>query len=181
MHTKKLAMGGLLLALGVLVPQVIHATGIPQIGNILLPMHIPVLLAGFCLGPVYGGLVGLICPFISAFFGMPPMDRAPFMMGELAVYGAVSGALCAYTPLMRKKGGTYAVLLTAMVSGRVMYALMLAGAAWLLHIPCGGPMAAVTATVTGLPGIVIQLVLVPLLLLALRKGGVLRGISADNP
>lgn len=177
MKTKRLALGGLFLALGIVVPLVIHATGIPQVGNILLPMHIPVLLAGYCLGPVYGGAVGLLCPLISSLFGMPPMARMPFMMGELAMYGVVSGALSVHTPLMKKRGGVYGVLLPAMVSGRLMYALMLAVAAYLLQIPCGGPMAAVTAVVTGLPGIVLQLVLMPLLVWMLQKGGYLRGLS----
>lgn len=177
MKTKQIAQAGLFLALGIVVPLAIHATGIPGIGNILLPMHIPVLLAGYCLGPVYGGFIGLLCPLISSLFGMPPMARMPFMMGELAAYGAVCGLLAAKTKLPRKKGGVYAVLLSAMIAGRAVYALMLAIAAYLLQIPCGGPMAAITAVVTGVPGIVLQLVLVPLMMVLLQKGGYGYGLS----
>lgn len=177
MKNKRLAFGGLFLALGIVVPQMIHWTGLPQAGNIFLPMHIPVLLAGFCLGPWYGGVIGFLCPFISAFFGMPPAARAPFMMGELAVYGMVSGLLYQRMGLRDRKGGIYVTLLLSMVSGRGAYALMLAAAAYGLSIPCGGPAAAVAATVTGLPGIGVQLILIPAVVLALKKGGILDGIS----
>ena len=170
MKTKRLALGGLFLALGVLLPQFIHGT-IPQGGNVLLPMHIPVLLCGFFLGPVYGGLVGAACPLISSCFGMPPMARMPFMAAELMTYGLASGALCRYTSLAKRWGGIYGVLLLAMICGRAVYALMLAGALYLFHIPCGGPLAAVTAVVTGFPGIVIQLILIPMLVKALQKRG----------
>lgn len=176
-NTKRLTLAGMFLALGIAVPQAIHGTGIPQVGNMFLPMHIPVLVAGYCLGPIYGGVIGFLCPFISAFFGMPPVARAPFMMGELAAYGAISGALYRKKSLRERRSGIYAVLLLSMIGGRAVYAVMLAVAAWGLGIPCGGPAAAVTATVTGLPGIGIQLILVPALVLACEKGGLLDGVS----
>ena len=68
---KLLTLSGLFLALGLLLP---FLTGqIPNIGKMMLPMHIPVLLAGFVCGWPYGLVVGLICPLLrSVTFGARP-------------------------------------------------------------------------------------------------------------
>ncbi len=178
--TRRLTVAGLFLALGVIVPLLIHATGIEQVGGILLPMHIPVLLAGYCLGPTYGGLVGLLCPLISALFGMPPMMRLPFMMGELAAYGAISGLLATHTPLLKKRGGIYAILLPSMVAGRAVHALMVVIATYLLGINIPQAFGIVAVVVLGLPGIALQLVLIPILVYVLQKGGFLDGLSPKS-
>ena len=50
--TRKLTLSALFLALGLVLPLI---TGqIPQIGKMLLPMHIPVLLCGMVCGWPYG-------------------------------------------------------------------------------------------------------------------------------
>ena len=104
MKTRKLVYGGILLALGILLPQAFHLTGIPQSGNVFLPMHIPVLLAGFMLGPVYGAGIGILSPVISFFLtAMPALGRLPFMMAELMGYGAASGFLFHTLKLQKKK------------------------------------------------------------------------------
>ncbi len=172
-RTRKLTYGGLLLAIGILLPQVFHFTGIPNAGAIFLPMHIPVLFSGFFLGPVFGFLNGILTPLLSSlFFSMPSPARMPFMVLELASYGLLSGLFFRRLRLERFRvwGGVLS-LLSAMAGGRAIYALALWIAAGLFHIPCGGIAAALTAVVTGLPGILIQLIFIPLLLYVLRKAG----------
>lgn len=174
MKIKKLTFGGLLLAVTILLPQAFHLTGVPASGAVFLPMHIPVLLTGFLLGPVYGLLIGCLGPVISFFLtGMPAAARLPFMIGEVGFYGLTSGILFHTLHFHQKKFGIYFSLIGAMLSGRIIYALLLTVFTYLLHIPCGGPAAAVTAFVTGIYGVILQLILIPAIIYALRKGGFL--------
>ena len=95
---QKLVLAALCLALCMVLP---FLTGqIPEIGNMLCPMHIPVLLCGFLVGPFWGAVVGLIAPLLRfALFGMPKLFPTGIAMcAELAVYGAVSGLLYARLP-----------------------------------------------------------------------------------
>ena len=147
-NVKKITVGGLLIALALVLPMAFHLTGVPQPGQVFLPMHIPVLLGGFVLGPVFGFFVGLFSPIISSVLtGMPAVGRLPFMMIELAVYGLVSGLMYNTFKFNKKKMGTYISLLTAMLCGRIVYAISLFVAVNLMGIQCGGPIAAVTATI----------------------------------
>lgn len=163
---RTVAVGGLLLALGVLFPQVFHLVGGPAAGGVWLPMHIPVLLGGFFLGPWWGLALGVITPCLSAFTGMPSLVRLPFMVCELAAYGFFAGLTT-----RRFKLPVWAGLPLAQLAGRLIYALALFVAGSLLHLGAFSAVAAWTATVAGLPGIVLQWILVPLLLLAARKAG----------
>ena len=118
-NVKKITVGGLLIALALVLPMAFHLTGVPQPGQVFLPMHIPVLLGGFVLGPVFGFFVGLFSPIISSVLtGMPAVGRLPFMMIELAVYGLVSGLMYNTFKFNKKKMGTYISLLTAMLCGK---------------------------------------------------------------
>ena len=169
MKTKneKIAVTGMLLALGILLPfATSHGFGIP--GPVLLPMHIPVLLCGFVCGPVYGGVCGLVLPVLNSFLtGMPTMyPMMPIMAGELLTYGVVSGLLYGKTKLKKVKFGIYPALLGAMVSGRVVYGLI-----FQLLLLVSGQLKALTvgaAVITGVPGILIQFLLLPPVILALR-------------
>ncbi|MBQ3029342.1 MAG: DUF1893 domain-containing protein [Lachnospiraceae bacterium] len=169
MKTKneKIAVTGMLLALGILLPfATSHGFGIP--GTVLLPMHIPVLLCGFVCGPVYGGVCGLVLPVLNSFLtGMPTMyPMMPIMAGELLTYGVVSGLLYGKTKLKKVKFGIYPALLGAMVSGRVVYGLI-----FQLLLLVSGQLKALTvgaAVITGVPGILIQFLLLPPVILALR-------------
>lgn len=101
----KLAYGGLLVALGILLPQAFHIFG-QNAGMIFLPIQIQVLFAGMLLGPYYGGLIGILVPlFSSVLTGMPPVPKVYFMFVELMAYGIVTG-------WMIKKTNVYASLLT---------------------------------------------------------------------
>ena len=117
--TKTLVLAALFLALALVLP---FLTGqIPEIGSMLCPMHIPALLCGFFCGWPWGLAVGLIAPVLrSLLFGMPPMfPVAVCMSAELATYGAVSGFL--YSRLPRSRASIYISLLTAMVTGRLVW------------------------------------------------------------
>ena len=119
-NTKKLAYAALFLALCLVLPML---TGqIPQIGSMLLPMHIPVLLCGLVCGWQYGAAVGFVAPLLrSLLFGMPPMYPVAIAMAfELLTYGLVIGLV--YRRMAQKgAAGVYAALLTAMVAGRLVW------------------------------------------------------------
>ena len=156
--TRQLTVSGFSIALGLILPMLFHLAG--GMGVVFLPMHLPVLLAGFFLGPRFGLLVGIITPLLSSLLtGMPPLlPFLPLMVVELGVYGFLSGY--GYRSLQLS---ILPALLLAMAGGRIA----LAAWAWAL-VSCFGlqlqPRYYVTAAViTGLPGIVLQLVLVPLL------------------
>ena len=166
--TRQLVLTALLIALGVVLPQAFHM--IPNAGSIFLPMHIPVLVCGFVTGPVYGLACGILTPLLShLLFNMPPTPVLPGMLCELAMYGLVSGLLNRCLTIENKTLKIYAVLIGAMLAGRVTYGILNAlvfqsatysFAAWIS-----------AAFVTALPGIIIQLILIPLLISRLAKAG----------
>jgi len=169
---KKITVGGVLLALTIVLPQMLHFTGNAMAGAMFLPMHIPAILGGFILGPVFGLILGFVAPVISFFITtMPPAARLPFMVAELAAYGFMSGFMYHTLRFNEKKLGIYISLFSTMMVGRAIYALSLLIAGNLLGLHVGGPAAAITATVTGIFGILIQLVIVPPIIYALKKGG----------
>lgn len=166
-NVKTLVMAALFLALALILP---FLTGqIPEVGSMLCPMHIPALLCGFFCGWPWGLAVGLIAPLLrSLLFGMPPMFPVAICMSfELATYGAISGAL--YSKLPAKKSSVYVALLTAMVAGRLVWGaarLLCAG----LDVSAFGLSAFwAGAITTAIPGIIVQIVLIPLLVMALEK------------
>ena len=164
---KKLVLSALFLTLCLLLP---FLTGqIPTIGSMLLPMHIPVLLCGFFCGWEYGLLVGLIAPLMrSVLFSMPPMfPTAVAMAFELAAYGCLSGLF--YRLFSKKLVGVYVSLILAMLAGRVVWGAVslvlygLAGKGFTFAMFLSG------AFINALPGIIIQLVLIPGLVVLLSR------------
>jgi len=172
---RKMILSGLLLALGLLLP---FLTGqIPTIGKMLLPMHIPVLLTGFVCGWPYGLIVGLICPVLrSGLFGMPPMMNALAMTFELAAYGFAAGLL--YKLLPKRNVYIYVALLASMLFGRIIWAgaslviYRLSGSAFTWEMFLAG------AFINALPGIVLQIVLIPAIVMALKKSGYIEETKA---
>lgn len=169
--TYKLVLAALFLALCLVLP--IVTGGIPAIGNMLLPMHIPVLLCGLVCGWQYGLVIGFVAPLLrSALFGMPPLyPIALAMVFELAAYGLIIGLV--YARLARRGvAALYGSLLAAMVGGRLVWGLAevvllgLAGNAFTLQAFLAG------ALFTAVPGIVLQLVLIPAVMVALDRTGV---------
>ena len=171
-ETKKMVSAAMFLALGLLLPFV---TGnIPAIGKMLCPMHIPVLLCGLVCGWQYGAAVGFITPLMrSVMFQMPVFFPTAWTMAfELAAYGLVIGLL--FSRFRRQNIVTlYASLITAMIVGRVVmgvvsvpiYAMGPTAYTWSMFI--GG------ALLTAYPGIIVQLILIPAIMIILDKTGVL--------
>ena len=148
-YIQNLVIAAMLMAVGIVLP---FFTGqIPQVGNMLLPMHLPVLACGLICGWQYGGIVGFVLPlFRYALFGTPPMPNGVAMAFELAAYGAISGFL-----YNRSKWqcvvALYRSLIIAMLGGRVIWGI-------------------VRVVMLG----ILQLVFIPALMTALNKTGIVR-------
>ena len=168
LHIRRMTFAAACLALCMVLP---FLTGqIPQFGRQLSPMHLPVMLCGFLCGWPWALAVGLIAPPLRyLLFGMPPLfPNGVGMMAELAVYGAVTGLL--YAKLPKRPVYIYLSLILAMLVGRLVwglvsipiYALLTEKTFTLMAFWTGG-------FVTAWPGIVLQIVLIPAIVLALEK------------
>jgi len=159
------------LALALVLPFVTGS--IPQVGKMLLPMHLPILLCGFVVGPWWALAVGFIAPILRhLLFAMPPFPSYVAMAAELAVYGLVSGL--AYRKLPQKAVSIYVSLLLAMISGRIASGITMASVLGLTGKSYSFA-AFLAANVTGaVPGIILQIILVPILVLTLQKAKVVR-------
>ena len=168
-YTKKLVTSSLLLAIALLLP---FLTGqIPEIGNMLLPMHLPVLLAGFVVGSPYAMIIGAVAPLLrSMLWGMPVLfPRAVAMSFELAAYGLVSGLV--YSAGKKTSLSVIISLVSAMLAGRVVWGAVstvlygMAGKSFTFALFL------TEAFANAVPGITIQLVAIPLIVSALKKSG----------
>lgn len=156
----------LFLALALVLPIGLHALG-QLSGRVFLPMHFPVLLAGFLVGPVSGFVVGLLAPVLAHLMSpMPPSYAVAPMTLELSLYGLVAGL--AY---VRLRLNIYIALLAAMIVGRLMFALGLVILGLFMDLPYDPVVyfSAAGPIVSGLPGIVIQLFLIPVIVAAIRR------------
>ena len=162
---KKLVFTAACIALCVVLPLAFHS--IPNAGTVFLPMHIPVLMCGLICGVPYGFLCGLLGPALSCLLtGMPPMVILPAMMVECATYGAVAGLVLKFVHTKNLTADLYIALIAAMIAGRVISGIAKA----LIFTPGITMTAWVTASfVTALPGIVIQLLLIPQVVRLLTK------------
>ena len=165
---QKLVLSAMFLGLGLVLP---FFTGqIPQIGSMLLPMHLPVILCGFICGWKYGFVVGAVTPVLrSAVFGMPPMYPTAIAMAfELAAYGFLVGFLFQNARWQCLKS-LYRCLITAMLGGRVVWGIVMTVILGLGEN--GFTFAAFLsgAFLNAIPGIIAQLILVPAIMLALNK------------
>lgn len=168
--TKKITLSAMFIAVGMLLPLL---TGqIPQIGSMLLPMHIPVFLCGLICGWQYGAAVGFVLPLLrSMIFGMPVMfPMATAMALELMTYGLVAGLLYG---ISRHQCiiALYRSMIAAMLGGRVIFGLAMlvftgiqgGGYTWSAYFA--------SVFLQAIPGIIIQLTLIPAIMLALHKTG----------
>lgn len=162
----KTVLAAMCVALGVALPITMH--GIPNAGSVLLPMHIPVLLCGLLCGGGYGLACGVLTPILSAAVtGMPGPAYLPSMVCELAVYGLAAGVLISLVRTHSRVLNIYTSLVGAMLIGRIAY-----GAVNALIFSFGDYSVGVWLTasfVTALPGIAVQLIVLPTIVLALDK------------
>jgi thiamine transporter ThiT len=165
--TVKLTTSALCLALCLLLPFV---TGhIRQIGNALCPMHFPVLLCGFLCGAPWGMAVGFVAPLLRyLLFHMPPIFPTGISMAfELATYGAVAGLL--YARLPKRLVNLYVSLIAAMVAGRLVWGAVrfVLALVFELEFPFSAFLSG--ALLTAIPGIILQIVLIPPIVLAVNR------------
>jgi len=166
---RNLTYGALCLALCMVLP---FLTGqIPEVGGMLCPMHIPVLLAGFLCTPFWGGLVGVIAPLLRfALFGMPPLfPTGAAMCVELMIYGVVCGFL--YRHLPKNTFNIYVSLAAAMLLGRVGWGAAMTVIAGVTEVAFSWSLFAAGAVLNAIPGIILHIVLIPVIVMALRRAG----------
>lgn len=168
----KMVLSALFLALAYVLP---FLTGqIPEVGSMLCPMHLPVLLCGFVCGWPWGLAVGVIAPlFRSLTLGMPALFPTALCMAfELAAYGAVAGLMHKIMP--RKKPFVYISLIVAMIIGRLVW-----GAAMFVFTGINTGAFTFSAFVAGaftnaIPGIILQIVLIPILVMIIDNPNVIK-------
>ena len=161
--TKKLVISALMLSIGLILP--LLTSQIKEIGDSILPMHLPVMLCGIICGGYYGAGVGFIMPFLrSVIFTMPPIyPNAVWMAFELATYGLVIGLI--YNSRKNKSiKHLYLSIVCSMVCGRIVW-----GIVKLILLSIKGNAFTFTAFITGgfidaIPGIIIQLILIPIII-----------------
>jgi hypothetical protein len=165
-NVKKSIITALCIALCVVLPMAFHS--VADAGKILMPMHIPVLLCGLICGWPFGLLCGIAGPLASSLFaGMPPIAYLPNMLVELAVYGLVTGLIMQLVHTKEIYLDLHIALLTALIAGRLASGITRA----LIFLPGKYSMAAWAASyfVKALPGLIIQIVLIPSIVFALQK------------
>jgi thiamine transporter ThiT len=167
-----MCISALFLALAYVLP---FLTGqIPEIGAMLCPMHLPVLLCGFICGWPWGLAVGFIAPLFRALtLGMPPLFPTAFCMAfELATYGGVAGFMHKLFP--RKKLFVYCSLLASMLIGRLVW-----GVTMFICVGVNGGSFGFSAFVAGaltnaVPGIIVQIILVPIIVMIIDNSKILK-------
>ncbi|MCM1187377.1 MAG: ECF transporter S component [Lachnoclostridium sp.] len=178
MDTKKspvynLTLAAMFLALCMALPWL---TGqIPQIGSMLLPMHIPVFLCGLICGWQYGLAVGFVAPVLRYFlFGMPPIFPTGIAMAfELATYGLTIGLLYSRSK-WKCVIALYRSMILSMLAGRVVWGIVeivllgIRGNVFTWQMFLAG------AFVNAIPGIILQLIFIPGVMVALNRAGLVR-------
>jgi len=165
---KNMVLSALFISIGLVLP---FLTGqLKQIGNMLLPMHLPVFLCGLICGWKYGAAVGLVLPLLrSMLFSMPVLYPTAISMAfELSAYGLICGLIYA---LFKKQnaGKIYPALVISMLGGRAVWGIAQAVLLGVKDNAFTLKMFVTGAFVNALPGIVIQLVLIPLIMEALHR------------
>lgn len=168
MKTKKLVYTSILIAISTILSQIFHFAGEVS-GQILLPMHIGILIAGFIVGPYCAMFVGIIVPLISnLLMQMPAIPIVYFIVFELAAYGFLTGFFYEKVGL-----GKIPSLVLSMIGGRIVYVLVVVFALKVLNLPYAflGTAAIIEKFTVGIPGMVLQIFAIPLIVLAAEKGG----------
>ena len=166
-HT--LVLSAMFLALGLVLP---FFTGqIPQVGGMLLPMHLPVFLCGLICGWQYGLAVGFVTPLLRlALFSMPPLLTAVAMAFELAAYGGIAGFLYSRSR-WQCIFALYRCLIAAMVGGRLVWAAARVVMTGVAGEPFTWQLFLAGALFNAVPGIILQLVFIPAVMVALDRAG----------
>ena len=167
-QVKKSIITAACIALCVVLPMAFHALG-PAGGHALLPMHIPVLLCGLICGWAFGLLAGIAGPLLSSLFtGMPGPAMLPSMMVELAAYGLAAGLLMYFIRTKKCYIDLYISLIAAMILGRALAGLTRAFIFTNAEEPFTIALWIAGYFVNSLPGIILQLMMIPSIVIALE-------------
>ncbi len=160
----KYIVGTILLSgIGVALPRIFHVLAGTSAGATFLPMHIAVLIAALTFGITSSTIVAgssIVCSYLLT--GMPSLARLPYMLIELIIYAILLSVL-------NKKFNLYVSLVATIILGRMLYAGVLAVAINVLGLPTYG-ISVIESIKVGLPGIIIQLMFVPFIAKAIKKG-----------
>ncbi|HEX9911741.1 MAG TPA: ECF transporter S component [candidate division Zixibacteria bacterium] len=160
---KHITLSALFVSLGIILPFLFHQFGLA--GRIFSPMHYPVFFAGILMGPLSGAIVGVTSPVLSFLLtGMPPPYAVPLMALELPTYGATIGLF-----YKRLKIPILISLIVSMIAGRAAFALGIFVIGAFVNLPVRFISFLEASFITGLPGILLQLVLIPVLSLRLKR------------
>lgn len=160
---KQISLSALFISLGIVIPFLFHQFGLA--GRIFLPMHFPVFFAGILIGPLSGAMVGFLSPILSFFLtGMPPPYAVPLMALELPVYGLTIGLFYRYLKIH-----LIINLILSMVAGRIVFAIGIFIVGAFVNLPISFVSFLEASFITGLPGILLQLIIIPALSLRLRR------------
>lgn len=183
-YVRKMVISAMFIAIGLVLPFV---TGQMQhVGNMLLPMHIPVMLCGLVCGWQYGAMVGFVLPLLRYFlFGMPQIYPLGISMAfELATYGAVIGGCITFFTKEKETvflvetreymKGLYRSLLISMLCGRLVWGTVRLILGYMMREPFTWKIFFAGAFLTAIPGILIQLLLIPGIMIALERAGILK-------
>lgn len=163
MNTKKIVYTAIFAALGIVIPQFFHLFGGPTAGATFLPIHLPVFVGAMLLGPISGLLIAIISLIVGVSLGMPTFSIAVFLFFEMIVYGLVAGYLYKI-----RKMNVYLSFFIAKILGMAtmfVFSLFLLDLFNLTVPPTYGSL---TMFVIGIPGIIIQVILVPILVVRLK-------------
>lgn len=168
---KQACITAVCIALCYVLPQAFHTIGL---GNVFSPMHLPVLLCGMLCGGGYGCFCGIAGPLLSSVLsGMPGPTGLISMLPELFIYGLASGLLMKYIRTGKLYADLYIVLIAAMVLGRIVGGIVSA----CFYLGSGKTFTiAIWASsyfLGTLPGIISQLILIPILVVTLMKSNLI--------
>jgi len=172
MSTKKLVLTSLFVALAIIIPQTFHLIGGPGIGAMLLPMHIPVFIGAMLLGPVSGLIIAVVAVIVGVFLGMPPMLIASYMIFELSAYALLSGYLYKVKNINIYVSYFIAKIVGMSIALFVIYIM-------LDIIKVNAPMltGSISMFAVGLPGIAIQLFLIPSIIHLIKRSEIANELS----
>ncbi len=169
--SKRICVCSVCIALCYVLPLAFHGLGL---GMAFSPLHLPVLLCGLVCGWPYGLLCGVLGPVLSSLLSsMPAAAQLPYMIPELCAYGLFTGLLLRWIRTGRTAADIVLTLLPAMLLGRVVGGLT--RALFLLSSAEGYSLSlwASSYLVATLPGVILQLILLPILVLALTRAGLI--------